>query len=323
MYEWQKQIQYIVDEIDIAILQHKDENMTLEHLSQKLGYSTYYTTRKFKEIAGLSFREYLHARKLAFALKEVRDCKKRILDIAIDYGFSSHEAFTRAFQASFGIAPSVYRRNPTPLILRAKLHAFDRYLFGLDEIGRYHSKGDVKIYFVRIPAHKFMYIVNYESNGYWDFWEKQNQIPGQDFDTICGLFDSIQGKLDDAGGSEANSSGGQIMAYINDSKGRMCDWGYLRSECWGVRLPMDYTKEVPAQMQIMEVPESEYIVFEHGPFDYEQENRSVEARIEKAMAEFSYEDTGYCLDFTPGRVFYFFYNPSTYSKYIRPIRKAI
>ena len=54
---------------------------------------------------------------------------------------------------------------------------------------------------------------------------------------------------------------------------------------YGVCLPFDYKGDVPPQMLMMEVPEAEYIVFEHGPFDYEQENRSVEENIEKAMAD--------------------------------------
>lgn len=62
------------------------------------------------------------------------------------------------------------------------------------------SEENIKIYFITIPAHKFLHIKNYESNGYWDFWEKQNQILGQDRETICGLLDSIKGKLDDEGG---------------------------------------------------------------------------------------------------------------------------
>ena len=70
------------------------------------------------------------------------------------------------------------------------------------------------------------------------------------------------------------------MAYMNDPDGRLCDWGILRSECWGVRLPPEYKGAVPPQMLMDDIPEAEYIVFEHGPFDYEQENRSVEERIE-------------------------------------------
>lgn len=184
------------------------------------------------------------------------------------------------------------------------------------------SADNVKIYFVTIPAHKFLHIKNFESNGYWDFWRRQNLIPGQDYETICGLLDSIKGKLDDDGGSEINCGSGQIMAYMNDPAGRLCDWGIHRSECWGVRLPSDYDGDVPPQMFLVDIPEAEYIVFEHGPFNYEQENCSVEERIEKAMATFDYAESGCCLDTSPGRIMYFYYDPEQYFKYIRPVRKA-
>lgn len=319
MYEWRKQIQIIVDEIDECIKNHNDETLTLNALSKKLGYSKFHTTRKFKEISGMQLRDYLRDRKLAFALKEVRDSKKTILDIAFDYGFSSNEAFTRAFKKVYGITPSKYRKNPKPVILRTKINPFDRYFLGFGEIGMIKSTADIKIYFVTIPTHKFLHIKNYESNGYWDFWQKQNLIPGQDYETICGLLDSIKGKLDDNGGSEANSASGQIMAYINDPSGRLCDWGFPRTECYGVRLPFDFSGEVPPQMLMVDVPEDEYIVFEHGPFNYEQENRSVEEKIEKAMSDFDFSDTNYTFDTSPGRIIYFYFDPKKHFKYIRPV----
>lgn len=321
MYEWQKQIQIFVDEIDKCIKNYNDEALTLSFLSRSLGYSEFYTTRKFKEISGMQFRDYLRLRKLAFALKEVRDSDKSFLDIALDYGFSSNEAFTRAFKGTYGMTPSEYRKKPKPVVLRTKINPFDRYLLGLGEIGMMKSTDDIKIYFVTIPAHKFLHIKNYESNGYWDFWQKQNLIPGQDYETICGLLDSIKGKLDDEGGSEPNSGSGQIMAYINDPEGRLCDWGIPRTECHGVRLPYDYKGEIPPQMLLIDVPEAEYVVFEHGPFDYEQENRSVEEKIEAAMAAFDYSGTGYSFDATPGRITYFYFNPEQYFKYIRPVKR--
>ncbi|WP_333646908.1 helix-turn-helix transcriptional regulator [Lacrimispora sp.] len=321
MYEWQKQIQIIVDEIDKCIKNYKGEDLTLRVLSHSLGYSEFYTTRKFKEISGMQFRDYLRHRKLAFALKEIRDSEKSLLDIAFDYGFSSHEAFTRAFKRTYGITPSEYRKNSKPVVLRTKINPFDRYFLGLGEIGMMKSVDDIKIYFVTIPKHKFLHIKNYESNGYWDFWEKQSLIPGQDCETISGLLDSIKGKLDDNGGSECNSGGGQIMAYINDPNGRLCDWGIPRTECYGVRLPFDYKGEIPPQMLMIDVPEDEYIVFEHGAFNYEQENRSVEEKIEKAMAAFDFAGTGYCFDTSPGRIIYFYHDPERFFKYIRPVRK--
>lgn len=321
MYEWQRQIQQIVDEIDRCIAGYNDEALTLRRLSRKMGYSEFYTTRKFKEISGMSFREYLRQRKLAFALKEVRDTQKSFLEIAFDYGFSSHEAFTRAFKNMYGIAPSEYRKQPKPIVLRTRISSFDRYFLGLGEIGMVKSTDAIKTYFVTIPAHKFLYIKNNQSNGYWDFWEKQSQIPGQDCDTISGLLDSIKGKLDDNGGSEPNSSSGQVMAYISDPEGRLCDWGFLRSECYGARLPADYQGEIPEQMLLMDVPEAEYLVFEHGPFDYEQENRSVEETVEKAMEDFDFSNTEYLYDTTPGRVIYFYHDPERFWKYVRPVKK--
>lgn len=321
MYEWQQQIQIIVDEIDECIKQHQDEALTLQSLSGKLGYSEYYTTRKFREISGLQFRDYLRLRRLAFALWEVRDSRRSLLDIAVDYGFSSHEAFTRAFKATYGITPGEYRKTPVPVVLRTKIHPFDRYFFGLGEIGMMKSTEDIKIYFVTVPAHKFLHIRNYESIGYWDFWQKQSLIPGQDCETISGLLDSIKDKLDDEGGSESNGGSGQLAGFLNDPKGRLCSWGIPLAECYGVRLPMDYQGEVPPQMLMMEVPEGEYIVFEHGPFDYEQENRSVEEKIEEAMNTFDYEKVGYCLDTTPGRIAYLYHDPERFWKYVRPVRK--
>ena len=97
MQEMLKNIQQIIDEIDRCIKNKDEEDLTLKNLASKLGYSEFYTSKKFKEISGMQFRDYLRNRKLAFALKEIRDTNRGILDNALDYGFSSHEAFTRSF----------------------------------------------------------------------------------------------------------------------------------------------------------------------------------------------------------------------------------
>lgn len=321
MFEWQKSIQSIVFEIDKNIKEQNDEALTLSNLAGVLGYSEYYVSRKFREISGMQLRDYLRYRKLAFALKDIRDTEDGILDIAVRYGFSSHEAFTRAFKEAYGTTPSEYRNNPTLVVLRTAIKPFDCYLLGIGGIGMEKSTENIKIYFVTISAHKFLHIRNYESIGYFDFWQKQSIIPGQDCETICGLLDSIKGKLDDVGGNEANSGSGQLMAFINEPKGRICSWGIPLAEAYGVRLPLDYDGEIPQQMQMIDVPEGEYIVFEHGAFDFETENQAVEVEIEKAMKEFDYAKSGYELDITQGRVFYFYHDCKRFWKYVRPVKK--
>ena len=322
MYDWYKNIQTIVDEIEFCIKRRDDEALTLAHLSEKLGYSEFYVSRKFRELSGMSLRDYMRYRRLAFALKEVRDSDRGLLDIALDHGFSSHEAFTRAFREAYGTTPSAYRRKPTPVVLRTVIRPFDCYLLETGGFTMTSTNKEVKTYFITIPAHKFLHIRNYESIGYWDFWQKQNQIPGQDCETICGLLDSIKGKLDDVGGDSQDSGSGQVMAFINEPSGRICSWGIPLAECYGVRLPADYDGEVPPQMILMDVPEGEYIVFEHGPFDFATENATVEQKIEQAMKDFDYAASGYELDTSQGRVFYFYHDCKRFWKYIRPVRRV-
>ena len=316
-------MQRIVERIDVCIRNNEDEALTLASLAREIGYSEPYTSRMFRDISGMKLKDYLRYRRLAFALKDVRDTKDRLLTIAVRYGFSSNEAFTRAFRAAYGVTPRAYRADPTPVVLRTILKPFDCYLMegAMKMMEQNVSKGDIKVYYVRLPAHKFLHIRNYESIGYWDFWQKQSVIPGQDCETICGLLDSIPGKLDDAGGTEINASSGQLMAWINAPTGRLCSWGIPLAEAYGVRLPADYIGPVPEQMQLMDVPEGEYIVYEHGPFDFETESESVEAKIEAAMSEHDYAADGYELDLTPERVFYFYHDCERFFKYVRPVKK--
>lgn len=322
MYELCRRMQAVIDRMDACIKNHQDESMTLESVAGDMGYSAFYFSRKFREITGMHFRDYLRYRKLAFAALDVRDSKRNLMAIALDYGFSSHGVFTRAFRQAYGVSPSEYRRHPVPLQLRTIIRPFDCYLIGKEKVYMKKTNSEVKTYFVTLPAHKFLHIRNLESIGYFDLWEKQSHVPGQDCETICGLLDGIPQKLDDFGSKDLSSGSGQLMAWQNDPAGRICSWGIPLAECYGVRLPMDYAGPVPSQMLLVDVPEGEYIVFEHGPFDYETESAAVEQKIETAMKEFDYGASGYQLDFAPGRFFYFYHDPARAFKYVRPVCKA-
>lgn len=297
MAQWHRNIQDIITIMDGCIRTQQDEALTL------------------RALAGMTLRDYLRLRRLAFALRDVRDTDRRLLDIAVQYGFSSNEAFARAFKKAYGVSPSAYRAAPGPVVLQTILRPFDCYLTeGAGDRNETQSAGEVRTYFVHIPAHKFLHIRNYESIGYWDFWQRQSAIPGQDCETICGLLASIPGKLDDAGGENEDAGSGQLMAWINEPTGRICSWGIPLAEAYGVRLP--------AQMQLMDVPAGEYLVFEHGPFDFETQNAAVEAKIEQVMRDFDYAASGWQLDLTPGRVFYFYHDCARFFKYVRPVCRA-
>lgn len=191
MHEWQRMVQLIVEKMDESIQKRQDETLTLAQLAGWFGYSESHFSRKFREISGMSFRDYVRFR-----------------------------------------------------------------------------------------------------------------------------------KLDDAGGSEADSSSGQIMGFLNDPAGRICSWGIPLAECYGVRLPAEYDGPVPEQMILTDICAGEYIVFEHGPFDFETENSAVEQQIETAMKAFDYTASGYQLDTSPGRIFYFYHDCERFWKYVRPVKKV-
>lgn len=84
---------------------------SLKKMSDYVGYSSFYCSAKFHETVGMSFKEYVLRRKLTLAAADLRETKLKIIDIAVKYGFSSNEAFTRAFCKYFGYTPSQFRKN--------------------------------------------------------------------------------------------------------------------------------------------------------------------------------------------------------------------
>jgi hypothetical protein len=153
----------------------------------------------------------------------------------------------------------------------------------------------------------------YESNGYWDFWEKQDKIPGQDCDSICGLLDSIKGKLDGKDDAIGKYSG-QIMAHIYEADGKF-------AEAYGVRLPTAYNGPVPENMLLIDIPEKEYIVFEHGPFNYDEESDTVGEKLQTAIDSFDFSKSDYKPDNAAGRISYFYFVPESFEKRIQPVTK--
>jgi len=111
MFEWNESIQQMIDWIE----ENLTEDISLLKMSEQIGYSPYYCSAKFHDIAGVTIRTYVAGRRLAKATLEIRDTDERLLDIAVKYGYSSQEALTRAFVNAYGCTPAVYRKLPVPI----------------------------------------------------------------------------------------------------------------------------------------------------------------------------------------------------------------
>lgn len=110
MHAW-KQIQQTIEYID----EHLDEEINIDRLAKLASLSQFYYQRLFRRLVKKPVAEYVKLRRMAKATEALTQKDQRILNVALDLGFSSHEHFTRTFKDTFGMTPEEYRKNPMPL----------------------------------------------------------------------------------------------------------------------------------------------------------------------------------------------------------------
>jgi len=75
------------------------------------GYSPYHFCRLFSALTGYSPKEYLLKRRLSEAANDIIKSDDKIISIAFDYQFNSHENFSRAFKKVFGLNPAELKKK--------------------------------------------------------------------------------------------------------------------------------------------------------------------------------------------------------------------
>ena len=86
------------------------EDLKIDELAAQSYFSKTHYQRLFYSIVGETVMDYVKKRRLRLALIELCDTKAPILEIALKYGYESHDGFTRAFKNHYGVTPSRYRR---------------------------------------------------------------------------------------------------------------------------------------------------------------------------------------------------------------------
>jgi len=90
---------------------HLGEEITLDDVADVAGLSRHYMVRAFGQVTGRSVMRYVRARRLSEAARGLANGAPDILSVALDAGYGSHEAFTRAFRDQFGVTPEQVRAN--------------------------------------------------------------------------------------------------------------------------------------------------------------------------------------------------------------------
>lgn len=88
---------------------HFGEDISLDDIASVGGVSRFHMSRAFGETTGRSISGYLRGRRLTESARALSQGAGDILSVALDAGYGSHEAFTRAFRDQFGKTPEQVR----------------------------------------------------------------------------------------------------------------------------------------------------------------------------------------------------------------------
>lgn len=84
---------------------HLRDAVTLDQVAAVAGVSRFHLARAFASATGLPVMRYLRGRRLTEAARALASGGADILGVALEFGYGSHEAFTRAFRDQFGATP--------------------------------------------------------------------------------------------------------------------------------------------------------------------------------------------------------------------------
>ncbi len=100
-----------VQRVVAHLVTHLDESPDLAALARLACLSPFHFHRVFRGMVGETPLELLRRLRLERAAHQLRHDATTVTAVAFNAGYETHEAFTRAFRAAFGAAPSVFRRN--------------------------------------------------------------------------------------------------------------------------------------------------------------------------------------------------------------------
>lgn len=237
---------------------HIQDPITLSELARAAGYSQWHAARVFKELTGKAPFEYVRALRLTKAALLLRDEQPKIVDVAFDFVFASHEGFTRAFSRQFGVSPVDYRRNPKQIRLFMPDRARDRYLKlqkGEIEMAADEAAKTVFVQVVERPARKVILKRGVKATHYFEYCGEVG----------CDVWDALS----------------HIREAMYEPIGMWLPNGMIKpgtsTYVQGVEVPADYSGEVPDGFELMDLPSCKVMVFQGEPYD--------DSRFQEAIGE--------------------------------------
>ncbi|MDA3845750.1 MAG: AraC family transcriptional regulator [Vallitaleaceae bacterium] len=225
------------------------EKITLLDLAKVAGYSPWYSAKIFKQHTLKTPFEYIRSLRLTRAALILRDDGPKVMDVALDFVFDSHEGFTRAFSKEFGINPKKYIRETPPIRLFIPYTVSDYYQSLIRNEANDMEKETSTVFtqVIEKPARKLILKRGVEAREYFAYCEEV----GCD---IWGVLSSIKEALSEPMGLWLPRK----LIKKGTSK-------YVQ----GVEVPLDYEGDIPEGYDIIDLEPMKIMIFQGQPYDDE------------------------------------------------------
>lgn len=228
-----------------------DKEINLSDLSEACGYSPWYAHRLFMAYTGYSPSEYLRKLRLSHSALRLRDEKVKVIDVALDAGFSTAESYSRAFYKEFGVKPKEYAMNPVMITLFNPFNVE----FKNKEKKTMKETTSVFVTLTEKPARKVIIKRGIKATDYFEYGAEVG----------CDIW-------------------GQLLSIKSIAPEPVCMWmppKYIKPDTsqyvMGVEVDLNYDGEIPEGFDIIELPASKYLMFQTEPFEEEDYCEAIEA----------------------------------------------
>jgi AraC-like DNA-binding protein len=265
----------VAEQIKAYVNEHLHDPITASDIAKAAGYSQYHATRLFKAETGLSPFEYIRRERLIRSAYTLRGGNAKVLDVALDFVFDSHEGFTRAFSNAFGLTPKKY----------ADYNSRGDWLIPFNYLDRTKSKSEEKcmkdtaVIFTQIverPARKLILKRSKAATEYFEYCEEvgcgdnNNSAP---WDILCGIKEALYEP---------------VGVWLPDNMKPEGTGTYAH----GVEVAADYAGEIPEGFDVIELAPCKLMVFQGEPYDDDDVMEHVGACMERVW-KFNPEVYGY------------------------------
>lgn len=261
------------------IQEHIKDTISLMDLSKVAGYSMYHTSHIFKECEGVSPFEYIRKQRLISSAFSLRHRSQKVIDVAFDYMFSSHEGYTRAFSKTFGISPkqfaSIKKREDWIIPFVAQTNSSKK---------EKSTMKDTAIIFTQIverPKRKLLMKRGIKATDYFEYCEElgcNNTIHSDPWE----ILSKIKEALNEPAGCWLPKS----MIKENTSE-------YVHA----VEVPYDYKGDVPEGFDLIDLKPCKMLVFQGEPYNDDDFGEAI-GELWQRIEKFNPEVYGYEYDYS-------------------------